>query len=353
MTLSIAIEEACGAILTISWQASILAIFVAVAQILFGKWLTPAWKFGLWSIVVARLTLVAGPESAFSFCNYTGVKFPAGGFPENYTHSDFMKAAGAAGMSPTEIQDMVIRLIASVWAAGVLGLAFQWFSSYLRVERKLRRAELVGSAEILNALADAERQLGMPPEVKLLQSELVKSPTLFGVSEPCLALPKRMVDRLSADEWRMVFLHEVAHLKRRDLVTNMWISALQIFHWFNPVLRWVFQQIRIDREVAADAMALAHVRRGEKKMYAKTLLKFVEDPCEGFHGVGSRGVALIDRDEEILWRFRMISRFKKPSPWAFWGIAPVIVFIVVGLTDAKFPKPVTPFSFECIRVLLR
>ena len=82
MTLSLLIEEICGAILTISWQARILAIFVAIVQIFFGKWLTPTWKFALWGIVVARLTLVAGPESAFSFCNYTGVKFPES-FPEN------------------------------------------------------------------------------------------------------------------------------------------------------------------------------------------------------------------------------------------------------------------------------
>lgn len=352
MSVATVVEAICGAALAVSWQATILSVIVVSLLIVFSRWLSPGWRFGLWALVLARLTLMGAPESAFSLFNYTGVKFPAE-LPEGFTNLAYFDNAAASGVSAEEVQYLLIRIIASIWAAGALGLGFQWARSYIRVRRCLRRADLVGDATILNALADAENAMDIRPDIRLLQSPVVRSPMLFGCAQPCLVIPERMVSRLSAKEWRLVFLHEMAHLKRRDVVTNVWISILQIVHWFNPVLQWVFDQIRMEREVATDALALKHARPGERRLYAQTILKFVEDPCEGFTSFGRQTVALIDRDEEILWRFKWIAAYRRVPAWGILGAALVLVLAFFGLTDPEFPKPVTPFSFECIRVLVR
>ena len=43
----------------------------------------------------------------------------------------------------------------------------------------------------------------------------------------------------------------LGHLKRRDIPTGWVMAALQILHWFNPVVWWGFQRMRADRELAA------------------------------------------------------------------------------------------------------
>lgn len=52
-----------------TWQASLLVALVMVAQIVFRKWLSPAWRHALWALVVARLLLPVLPESPFSMFN--------------------------------------------------------------------------------------------------------------------------------------------------------------------------------------------------------------------------------------------------------------------------------------------
>lgn len=49
--------EALVRILEISIQASILVGLVLLVQLLLGKWLTPAWRYGLWLLVVLRLRI--------------------------------------------------------------------------------------------------------------------------------------------------------------------------------------------------------------------------------------------------------------------------------------------------------
>jgi len=62
---------------------------------------------------------------------------------------------------------------------------------------------------------------------------------------------------------RYVFLHELGHLKRGDILVN-WLMALPlVLHWFNPLVWYAIQRIRVDGESACDALALSHALEGE------------------------------------------------------------------------------------------
>ena len=68
-----------------------------------------------------------------------------------------------------------------------------------------------------------------------------------------------------------VLLHELAHLKRRDLLVNAAQSFLHILYWFNPVLWFAGRQLRHLREICCDATVgnLLRERTGE---YSRTLV---------------------------------------------------------------------------------
>jgi beta-lactamase regulating signal transducer with metallopeptidase domain len=58
----------------------------------------------------------------------------------------------------------------------------------------------------------------------------------------------------STEELRFVFLHELAHVRRRDILMSWLMALLQVVHWFNPLVWFAFSRWRADRELACDAL---------------------------------------------------------------------------------------------------
>ena len=110
----------------------------------------------------------------------------------------------------------------------------------------------------------------------LLESCAVGSPALHGLFRPRLLLPVGFAANFSTVELRFVFLHELAHLKRRDLLMNWAVVLLQVMHWFNPLVWFGFARWRADRELACDAMALEAAGEGQNKEYGRTILRLLD-----------------------------------------------------------------------------
>ena len=49
-------------------------------------------------------------------------------------------------------------------------------------------------------------------------------------------MPPDLAGRLTPEELRFVVRHEAEHVRRRDIVLNLLLAALEIAHWFNPLV---------------------------------------------------------------------------------------------------------------------
>src|SRR5439155_14936998 len=102
-------------------------------------------------------------------------------------------------------------------------------------------------------------------------------------------------------------LHELAHLKRRDLWLNWLIALLQILHWFNPLIWFGFARWRADRELACDALALEAAGEGQNHEYGQTILRLLENFT---HRAAAPGLVGILEDKRHLHRrIGMIATF--------------------------------------------
>ena len=54
---------------------------------------------------------------------------------------------------------------------------------------------------------------------------MLKTPALFGIWRPCLIVPAEMLRGLDRRELRLIFLHELIHLKNGDIAAN-WLMIL-------------------------------------------------------------------------------------------------------------------------------
>ncbi|MCJ7674632.1 MAG: M56 family metallopeptidase [Sedimentisphaerales bacterium] len=154
-------------------------------------------------------------------------------------------------------QTIFIRLcsiLPFVWLIGAAGLAGFILVRNFSLWRLVKRERPITDSQILELLEDCKMQMGIQTIVGVVVTDKVKGPALFGFVRPRLLLPEGLIEDLGLDELYYVFIHELCHLKRRDVYLGWLISLLQILHWFNPLMWFAFHRMRLDREFACDAL---------------------------------------------------------------------------------------------------
>src|SRR4029077_14707038 len=96
-----------------------------------------------------------------------------------------------------------------------------------------------------------------------------------------LLLPLSVLRDFDRRELRLIFLHELAHLRRNDVLTNWLVAILQIIHWFNPLLWLAFARLRADRELACDELVLSVTQQQERRVYGQTMIKLLQTLSRG------------------------------------------------------------------------
>lgn len=111
--------------------------------------------------------------------------------------------------------------------------------------------------------------MGVGRPVRLLQGDEGQMPMSWGILRPVILLP-RGAERWPAPRLRAVLLHELAHVRRRDCLTQLVAELARALHWPNP-LAWIGAwRLRVDREHACDDRVLLAGARASA--YADELL---------------------------------------------------------------------------------
>jgi len=148
-------------------------------------------------------------------------------------------------------------------------------------------------------------------------------------------LPAGLARSFSPDELRYVFLHELGHIKRHDILVGWLMTALQIMHWFNPLVWLAFHRMRVDRELACDALALSYAQEGDNHRYGQTIIKLLESFGRSAWAPSLAGT--VENRNQIKERIRMIGRFNKTNRG--WALAAALFagFGLITFTDAESP----------------
>jgi len=139
-----------------------------------------------------------------------------------------------------------------------------------RTSLMVRRAPQAVYAE--GIVTDLVRSLGLGTNVRTLESDSAPMPLTWGIAHPVVVLPED-ASGWPAGRLETVLLHELVHVKRRDLLAQVIGQMACSLYWFHP-LAWVaLRQLRKERERACDDAVL--LRGVEAHDYAGHLLDLV------------------------------------------------------------------------------
>ena len=123
-------------------------------------------------------------------------------------------------------------------------------------------------------LNDLRKRLRLNQSVELRLHPEPVVPMTLGVFRPIVVLPRQSA------EWteqltRIVLLHELAHVKRRDIAFQ-WLGRVACsLYWFHPLAWWGLKQLRRERELACDDLV---VHCGERATdYAEVLVSVAKN----------------------------------------------------------------------------
>jgi beta-lactamase regulating signal transducer with metallopeptidase domain len=142
-----------------------------------------------------------------------------------------------------------------LWSGGAalafLRLAFAYFMIL-----RLRRHSSPGARDGVD-LARLAESVGLRGEWELRTSGCTSPPTAltWGLFRPIVLLPQSSA-RWSRHWLEAVLLHELAHVRRRDCVTQLLVEAACAVYWFNPFVWLCARAVRAEAERAADDLVL-------------------------------------------------------------------------------------------------
>lgn len=221
-----------------------------------------------------------------------------------------------------------------IWILGIMVFLSYTIIINLGFFMKVHKNNKINNSVIDGVFNESKAIMRINRDIPIVYTKEVSTPSLMGIVKPKLLIPDYLTEKLSAEEFKYIFLHELSHLKRKDILVNWILTLIQIIHWFNPFIWYAFYKMRNDCEVACDSLAISFLEQEERKKYGLTIIHLLEFMKKDNWVLGMTG--MLNNKSNIKRRISMISMFRKKS--FKYTAAAIIIFIIIGgvtLTNAK------------------
>jgi beta-lactamase regulating signal transducer with metallopeptidase domain len=206
----------------------------------------------------------------------TDSRAPSAAFPAHSMPPSQERATEQVGKVASERSGQLFNWMAwtgPVWLAGVLVVFVPLLVGTVILRRISAIAEPITNKVITALFHNACQDLGIQGEVQLLSSTSITMPVTWGFRRHVILLPDQYHD-WAAERQRLVLLHELAHVKRMDCLTQFIAWSVCSLFWFNPLAWLAVRRMRIERERACDDLV---TNQGvEAANYATHLLEIAQ-----------------------------------------------------------------------------
>lgn len=105
-------------------------------------------------------------------------------------------------------------------------------------------------------------------------SESITTPMVVGIFKKRIILPQNI---LETQDYEMILMHEIIHIKNRDIECKFVLLLINSIYWFNPVIYKFIDQVEEVLELKCDEIVLENQPQTYKIKYAQVLLNQIEE----------------------------------------------------------------------------
>ena len=288
-------------------QGVLLLSTVAALDLALPRRVWPQVRLAMWTLALAKLALPPAWGSPWSRWGGFGAVDPE-----------------LAVWSARSLQ--LAGWLVGVWAAGAIAFLIAASLRYRSVRREWwrrtgDRPDLVAS----HGLEGVARRSGCRlPDVRWTSvNDPFDQGMVIGLVRPTVVLSPR----LPARDLEIVLLHELGHLRRRDL---WWAAAellLQAVYWFHPLVWWARQRTALLREQSCDRfVARVLADDGEDpRRYRSTLLRLAAARWQIESGP-TGGLGFVRPRSGVLLRLTLLESFRAERP----GVRRLVTALVLA-----------------------
>lgn len=132
----------------------------------------------------------------------------------------------------------LIRLLGGLWSVRL----------FVRTSRPLQTPALLEQIDLLRA------EMGCTPAVDIRECSHLATAATVGWRRPVILLSENW-KTWSEPQLKSVLAHEIAHITRGDFLAGVAAQVGVVLHFYHPLVHWLANRLRLEQELAADALA--------------------------------------------------------------------------------------------------
>ncbi len=304
------------------------AVLLLAVKAIFKDKLPPKWQFGVWSVIGLVMVVPAGLGGCYSLFRWQIPVEVLKLWVGDYRFTKVWFPVPLMNKLPENVADWIF----AGYVCGVLVSALWYVVSYVKLRSVLRMG-----IKLSGERAEHLRELAGKHGIKLCRG--IEVPGLSGafvcgVFRPMLVLPEGEV----LDD--KVLLHELFHLKHKDVLWNVIICIFRCLHWCNPLIVYCANRAINDMESRCDQYVLEQLEGEERREYGHILLAMANDRFAKTPG----STCINNGGKNIRKRIEAIARFKRYPKGM--GLVSVCVAILLVFPLVIGVQPTVAYGFR-------
>lgn len=240
----------------------------------------------------------------------------------------------------------LLSLTALVWVAGVFFFLLPLILGRIALMIMGREAVPHRKPEHVKLVKKLAAKFGISRDVAMLTSDRCSVPFTYGFKKPFLVMP------VGLQSWpnrqlEAVLIHELAHIRRRDCLTQLTARVICGLFWFVPLIWIAYARMQREQEKACDGCVIdAGIKPVEYAGHIVDLVRFSKGHIllQGISNAMGMKRMLNERIKSVLSLKSNRFTFKKKHFWGFiiicagW-LAPILA-ITVGIKAPNYEKAI-------------
>lgn len=328
-------------LLSLSFSGTLLLLLLLLLKSIYKNIFSKCWQYYIWLIVAFRfLVPIPTVTPMITVTDYLmektdTIKDRSNGaikIKQNKVIAEKKDSVEERKQSSMITKNFCFSFLWFLWIVFALILFLRKVLHYQNFVHRIKKNSIeVSEVKILNILADCEEIEKISKPVELYHNSWIASPIMTGFFHPKIILS---TEQYKEEEMFYIFLHELIHYKRCDMIYKWFIQIIICIHWFNPFIYLLGKEINRACELSCDEAVISCLGDKEKKAYGDVLITALK--VESAYKNPDTSVTFAESTKQIKERLGAIMDFKKKTKLikiitVFFTIAICICFSAIGV----------------------